>query len=154
VLTRDARTNGCPAERPMLADRDKDGVPDVEDRCPDTFGQKHPDPKRNGCPDILVTEVELVLFDKIQFKTGSAEILAESNPILDKVAKALDDHPELTLIEVGGHADERGAEKMNLALTQARVDSVVAALVLRNVDRSRLRAKGYGYYCPLDEGHD
>src|SRR5262249_4875492 len=93
-------------------------------------------------------------FDKILFKTGSAEILPESFPILDSVAKALEEHPHIKLMEVSGHADERGAEKMNLTLTQARVDSVVAALIERHVDRTRLRAKGYGYYCPLEEGHD
>ncbi len=43
---------------------------------------------------------------------------------------------------------------MNLKLTQARVDSVVAALVERSVERQRLRAKGYGYYCPIDEAHE
>jgi outer membrane protein OmpA-like peptidoglycan-associated protein len=80
--------------------------------------------------------------------------LPQSNPILDEVAKALNEHTDITLMEVGGHADERGAEKMNLALTQARVDSVVAALIERHVDRARLRAKGYGYYCPIEEGHD
>jgi len=28
------------------------------------------------------------------------------------------------------------------------------ALIERKVDRSRIRAKGYGYYCPLEEGHE
>jgi outer membrane protein OmpA-like peptidoglycan-associated protein len=154
VITRDAITNGCPPERPPLPDRDKDGFPDVEDACPNDYGFRHSDPSQNGCPDILVGEVEITLFDKILFKTASAEILPESNPILDKVAKALNDHPEITLIEVGGHADERGAEKMNLALTQARVESVVAALVTRSVAPTRLRAKGYGFYCPIDSDHD
>ncbi len=31
-------------------DRDKDGVPDDEDACPDTAGVKTADPKTNGCP--------------------------------------------------------------------------------------------------------
>ena len=94
------------------------------------------------------------MFDKILFKTNSAEILPESNPILDKVADALNAHPDLVLIEVAGHADERGSEQLNRALTQARVDSVVVALAARSVERSRLRARGYGYYCPRAEGHD
>jgi OOP family OmpA-OmpF porin len=154
--TNDPRTNGCPPVREPVEvpDRDKDGVPDVEDACPALFGLRHPDPKRNGCPDIIIGPEEVTVFEKILFRTGSAEILPESNPILDKVAKALNDHSELALIEVAGHADERGNERMNLLLTQARVDSVMNALVARSVEQSRLRAKGYGFYCPIDQAHD
>lgn len=157
-LTNNPRTNGCPplpeTPPPPENDTDNDGIPNVEDACPTLAGPRHPDPKRNGCPDIVIGPTDMTVFDKILFKTGSAEILAESNPILDKVAKALVEHPELLLLEVAGHADERGSEQLNLSLTQARVDSVMVALVARNVERSRLRARGYGYYCPRDEGHD
>ncbi|WP_063796440.1 OmpA family protein [Chondromyces crocatus] len=31
-------------------DRDKDGIKDVDDACPDTYGVADPDPKKNGCP--------------------------------------------------------------------------------------------------------
>ena len=156
--TNNPRTNGCPplpeTPPPPPNDRDNDGIPDAEDACPDVPGKRHPDPARNGCPDILFGPTVMTVFDKILFKTGSAEILPESNPILDKVATALNEHPELLLIEVAGHADERGSEQLNRSLTQARVDSVMVALIARNVERSRLRARGYGYYCPRDEGHD
>lgn len=156
--TNDPRTNGCPPlpppPPPPPADRDDDGIPNAEDACPDLWGARHPDPERNGCPDVVVGKGGITVFEKILFKTNSAEILPESNPILDKVAIALNDHPDLTLVEVAGHADERGSEQLNLRLTQARVDSVMIALVARNVDRSRLRAKGYGYYCPRANGHD
>lgn len=150
VSTKDPKTNGCPP----IPDRDGDGVPDTDDACPDDRGERHPEPDRNGCPDVWVGETEVTVFDKILFKTGSAEILPESNPILDKVAAALNGHLELTLVEVAGHADERGAERMNLALTQARVESVMRALEARRVAPSRLRAKGYGFYCPREDGHD
>lgn len=157
--TNNPRTNGCPPlpnpPPPPPDDQDQDGIPDVEDACPKLWGLRHPDPKRNGCPDVVIDEkTGITVFDKINFKTNSAEILPESNIILDKVAKAFNEHAELTLVEVAGHADERGSEQLNLALTQARVDSVMVALVARNVERSRLRAKGYGYYCPIEEGHD
>lgn len=155
--TANPRTNGCPPlpdTPPPPIDTDNDGIPDVEDACPTLAGPRHPDPQRNGCPDIVIGPTIITVFDKILFKTGSAEILPESNPILDKVAKALNEHPELVSIEVAGHADERGSERLNLSLTQARVDSVMVALVARSVERTRLRARGYGYYCPRDDGHD
>jgi outer membrane protein OmpA-like peptidoglycan-associated protein len=58
------------------------------------------------------------------------------------------------LMEVAGHADERASDEYNLKLTQDRVNSVMAALIQRGVDRSRLRSKGYGEYCPEDPGHN
>jgi outer membrane protein OmpA-like peptidoglycan-associated protein len=157
--TSDPKTNGCPplkdAVPPPEEDFDHDGIVNSEDRCPKDWGLPHPeDLTRHGCPDVLVGPGGITVFDKILFETASAKILPESLAIVDKVAKAIKDHPELTLIEVAGHADERGGEKYNLDLTQARVDSVMHALVERGVEASRLRSKGYGFYCPREEGHD
>ncbi len=139
---------GCPDP-----DRDKDGVPNAEDKCPDVPGPadnagcpKPPDPNNR----VIVGENSLIILDKIQFETGSAKILPASNEILDQVAKTLKDHGEFTLIEVQGHADERGADNMNLQLTESRSKSVVDALVKRGIETSRLRSQGYGEYCPLD----
>jgi OmpA-OmpF porin, OOP family len=40
----------APALKKPLSDRDGDGVPDVEDACPDTPGEHTTDPQTNGCP--------------------------------------------------------------------------------------------------------
>ena len=96
----------------------------------------------------------IVILKKIQFKTASAEILPASDTILDQVAFALKEHAEFALIEVAGHADERSTDQYNLNLTQKRVDAVVAALITRGAEKSRLRAKGYGEYCPEDAEHN
>jgi outer membrane protein OmpA-like peptidoglycan-associated protein len=80
--------------------------------------------------------------------------LPQSNEILDAVATTLIHHPEFTLIEVAGHADERASDAYNLKLTQDRVNSVVAALATRGVPRNTIRAKGYGEYCPEDPAHN
>ncbi len=142
---------------PVNNDRDGDGIPNAEDQCPDqpeTFnGYKDED----GCPDkgdVEVGDGGLILLKKIKFATNSAEILPESNEILDQIAGTIKAHPEFLLMEVAGHADERAADQYNLVLTQKRVDSVVAALIQRGIDRSRLRSKGYGEYCPEDQGHN
>jgi hypothetical protein len=62
----DPKKNGCPvpggekpAPKPVAAppvagakaDRDKDGIVDAEDACPDVPGLASTDPKQNGCPD-------------------------------------------------------------------------------------------------------
>ena len=58
-------------------------------------------------------------------------------------------HPEFTLIEVAGHADERASDEYNLQLTQDRVNSVMrGAHRSAASSKSRLRSKGYGEFCP------
>jgi outer membrane protein OmpA-like peptidoglycan-associated protein len=140
--------DGCPDP-----DNDKDGIPDVVDKCPnqpETFNNFEDE---DGCPDkgnVIIQDNNILILQKIQFKTGSAEILPESFSILDAVATTLIHNPQFTLVEVAGHADERSSDEYNLRLTQLRVNAVVAALVQRGVGRERLRAKGYGEYCPED----
>jgi outer membrane protein OmpA-like peptidoglycan-associated protein len=154
--------DGCPDP-----DNDGDGIPDAIDKCPGTNADvaAGKDTKEtfngfedeDGCPDkgdVVVSEGDIIILKKIKFKTNSAEILPESNKILDAVATTINHHPEFLLIEVAGHADERAGDEYNLRLTQDRVNSVMAALVARNVDRKRLRAKGYGRFCPEDPGHN
>jgi OOP family OmpA-OmpF porin len=55
---------------------------------------------------------------------------------------------------VAGHADERASDEYNLNLTQDRVNSVVRALIARGLEKSRLRSKGYGEFCPIENGHN
>jgi len=143
--------DGCPDP-----DNDKDGIPDVIDKCPNEPETFNGFEDEDGCPDkgsVIIQENNIVILDKIKFKTGSVEILPESNSILDAVASAVIHHPEFLLLEVAGHADERGDDLLNLRLTQGRVNSVMAALVRRQVDASRLRSKGYGEYCPEQPEH-
>jgi outer membrane protein OmpA-like peptidoglycan-associated protein len=144
--------DGCPDP-----DNDHDGIPDVKDKCPNDPETFNGFQDEDGCPDkgsVIIQDNNIVILDKIKFRTGSAEILPESNKILDAVATTLSHHPEFTLVEVAGHADERASDEYNLKLTQDRVNSVVRALIARGLERSRLRSKGYGEYCPIDEGHN
>jgi len=144
--------DGCPDP-----DNDKDGIPDVIDKCPNEPETFNGYQDEDGCPDkgsVLIQENNIVILDKIKFKTGSAEILPESKSILDAVTAAITHHPEFVLMEVAGHADERSDDIFNLKLTQARVNSVMAALVQRGVGKERLRSKGYGEYCPEDPAHN
>jgi outer membrane protein OmpA-like peptidoglycan-associated protein len=157
--TNDPHTNGCPPIKepppPEPQDFDHDGIPDAEDKCPLQPGPKRPDmPQYHGCPDVGLGPGTIFILKQIHFEVNSARILPESNPILDGVAQVMREHPEITLIEIAGHADERGGEKYNLNLTQARVNSVMNALIARHVEARRVRAKGYGFYCPVLDEHN
>jgi OOP family OmpA-OmpF porin len=144
--------DGCPDP-----DNDKDGILDHDDKCPDKPETFNGFEDEDGCPDkgkVIIEGNTLVILEKIQFDYNSAKIKNESMPIIDQVAATLKAHPEFTLLEVQGHADERGDDAYNLKLTQDRVNSVMTALTQKGVEKSRLRAKGYGEYCPIDEQHN
>ncbi|NUP09401.1 MAG: OmpA family protein [Polyangiaceae bacterium] len=147
--------DGCPDP-----DNDKDGIPDVKDACPDDPEDKDGVEDEDGCPEpdpsgpVIISGNDILILEKVQFATGSARILPESNKILDAVANTLKEHPEFLLVEIQGHADERSDDKYNLKLTKDRAKSVNDALIQRGVDKSRVRSMGFGEYCPLDEGHD
>ncbi len=144
--------DGCPDP-----DNDKDGILDVHDKCPNEPETYNGFQDEDGCPDkgsVMIEGNNIIILQKIKFKTASAEILPESNPILDAVSTTIIHHPEFSLMEIAGHADERADPLYNLRLTQDRVNSVMAALIQRGVDKSKLRSKGYGEYCPEDPGHN
>jgi outer membrane protein OmpA-like peptidoglycan-associated protein len=99
---------------------------------------------------VLDASVRQALAKTVAFDTKSTVVAAESLPALAEIAKALKAHPEVLLVEVQGHADERGDESRNVALTRARAAAVVEALAARGVERTRLNSAGYGSRCPAD----
>jgi outer membrane protein OmpA-like peptidoglycan-associated protein len=98
------------------------------------------------------TDVDSTIKGKtINFATSSATITADSMPLIDALATALKNCAGTT-VEVSGHTDARGADDANMRLSEARANSVVAALAERGVPNDRLTPKGYGETKPLDAG--
>jgi len=151
VESSDPKKNGCPP------DSDGDGIIDSEDACPKKRGIKHADPKKNGCPRVVVTDKEIVILQKVEFDFDKATIKSVSNSLLDDVAQTLNDNPDILLIEVQGHTDNKGNAFYNAALSQRRADAVRKALIQRGVGAGRMTTKGYGAKKPIasndtDEG--
>jgi outer membrane protein OmpA-like peptidoglycan-associated protein len=69
--------------------------------------------------------------------------------VLEQVASTLLLHPEITRLEVRGHTDDRGTEVYNLDLSQRRADAVRAFLLRREIEPSRVEAKGFGTTRPV-----
>ncbi|MEP7123802.1 MAG: OmpA family protein [Byssovorax sp.] len=135
----DPAQNGCPG------DQDGDGIRDDRDACPAEKGPVTADPTTTGCPkEVRVTGEAIVLLHQVEFDTGTAKIRRGSAGILDEVAGVLRQHAEIAAAEVQGHTDNRGDEKLNTALSQARAEAVQKALIKRGIDAARLSAKGYG----------
>jgi len=144
--------DGCPD-----IDNDQDRILDVDDKCPNEPEVYNGVMDEDGCPDnkgAAVLENSLIIFDKINFEYDSAEIKSESFPILDSIVELMKANAFLKLVEVQGHADERGSDRYNLKLTGKRAESVVKYLTDHGVEKARLRWAGYGELCPIDSGHD
>lgn len=85
----------------------------------------------------------------IYFDTNKSEVKADSKAALEEIAKLLKQSPALKL-KVVGHTDMTGNLDANRALSQARAEAVVQALVSQHgIAASRLRGYGVGPLCPV-----
>ena len=131
---------GCPK------DLDGDKVPDGIDRCPNTAAGTEVDAV--GCPVLFVEPGKAVVLQGVNFQTGKAILLPESQATLDRVAESLNGNTDIT-VEVGGHTDATGSARTNERLSHARANAVKDYLVSKGVSASRLTTKGYGPSKPV-----
>jgi len=101
--------------------------------------------------DLYLVPIEVgatVRLNNIFFETGKADLKTESYSELNRVIEFLKENPNVK-IELSGHTDNVGNADFNKTLSQKRADSVMAYLVSKGVDPSRLVAKGYGMEKPV-----
>jgi outer membrane protein OmpA-like peptidoglycan-associated protein len=82
-------------------------------------------------------------FDDLNFKTGTAEIVPESQKQIDNISAILKAYPKVK-IKIGGYTDKTGNEEGNKKLSQSRADAVKAALSTAGVGAQVTGAEGYG----------
>jgi OOP family OmpA-OmpF porin len=131
-----------PPPPPEPLDSDGDGVPDSIDRCPNT-------PKGDKVDAYGCTIKDEIRLPGVTFAVNSAELTPESDQVLGYAVTTLKHHPEF-VIEVGGHTDSTGSDKLNLSLSQRRAESVEAYLKSHGVTNT-LTAKGYGKTRPIED---
>jgi outer membrane protein OmpA-like peptidoglycan-associated protein len=93
-------------------------------------------------------ELLLTMPSGITFPINSYEIQPQFRPTLDQVAQTLATYPS-TMIDVYGHTDPSGGDRINIPLSQNRAQSVVNYLAGRGVAPVRTRAQGFGSSQPL-----
>lgn len=84
----------------------------------------------------------------IPFDQSQSTLRPEADAILDQVAALARTYAGVS-ISVDGHTDADGSDAANLALSQARADTVLAALVERGVPADQLVARGFGETEPV-----
>jgi outer membrane protein OmpA-like peptidoglycan-associated protein len=77
--------------------------------------------------------------------------MEKSFPLLNAVALTLKGNPEISLIEVQGHTDDRGESAYNLDLSNRRANAVLTFIAGKGIARDRLTARGYGETKPSVE---
>lgn len=87
-------------------------------------------------------------FDRLKFKTNSAELQPESDEQMKNIAAILKSYPNIKM-QLGGYTDNTGADDYNLKLSQERADSVRQGLIALGAEGNNIDAKGYGSAFPV-----
>jgi OOP family OmpA-OmpF porin len=87
-------------------------------------------------------------FRKLTFEQGSSVIDAASQREVDNIAEILKAYPNVN-VKIGGYTDNTGSDEVNTKLSADRAANVLAALVSRGIDASRLESEGYGPKHPI-----
>ncbi len=99
----------------------------------------------------LLTPLEVgttVNLKNVLFERGTSNLLEDSYNELNSVIKMMQENPNIS-IELRGHTDNQGSGKLNLELSQKRVDVVKAYMVEKGIRNFRISGKGFGGTRPI-----
>lgn len=92
-----------------------------------------------------------VTFDSgILFSTGSSSLNQTSKEALARFSTSLMSNPD-TDVEIYGHTDSNGGDKINVPLSEQRANSVKSYLMGQGVSSSRMTTAGLGSSQPVAE---
>ena len=86
--------------------------------------------------------------DNLIFAVGTAKISPESHDELDEVVSMLKNNPNM-VVQLEGHTDIKGDPKLNMKLSQERVDAVRSYLVSKGSNKAKIKTKAFGGTSPL-----
>ena len=81
--------------------------------------------------------------DRVFFENDSSELTSQSVATLEKQAQWLQQYPAV-MVQVEGHADERGTREYNIALSARRATAAREFLIAQGVDAKRISSIAYG----------
>ncbi len=110
----------------IIYDRDEDGIPDGEDKCPDDFGEK----ANNGCPDTTAII--------IPFEPQHSSLYSRTYTVMDSVINILLNNPALS-VSIKGHAcKSEGIRAVCNELASERAAIVKSYLQTRQINAARI----------------
>lgn len=91
---------------------------------------------------------QVIGLENIEFEVSSAVITAGGQAELQKAILYFTENPAVGAV-IEGHTDTDGSTEGNLALSQARAESVMTFLIDNDIDAARLQAVGFGESQPI-----
>lgn len=118
---------------------------------PEPVAAPEPAPEPAPAPEPVRYESAVSLSGDALFATNSSDISAEGISALDDLASKIAALGDVSIsgITVVGHADSRGADSYNQALSERRAKSVADYLVSRGVKQSIISSQGRGESDPV-----
>ena len=89
----------------------------------------------------------------VYFDFDSAQIRADSRPVIEANARAMAGNPQI-ITQLEGHTDERGSREYNIALGERRANSVRQFMIAMGVSPQQIRVVSYGKERPAAFGSD
>ncbi|MCR8921188.1 OmpA family protein [Dasania sp. GY-MA-18] len=163
------------AQKPMVADADKDGVIDSQDQCPNSAMGVSVDSRgceldsdgdgvvnsKDQCPNTVagakvdakgcaekLTRTETIVLN-VSFASSSAQLTDNFMPEVEKAAAFMRKYSSVTAV-IEGHTDSSGGAAFNQRLSQRRAEAVRDVLINQfGIAANRLTAVGYGEDRPV-----
>jgi peptidoglycan-associated lipoprotein len=104
--------------------------------------------------EVAIQPAPAPSLEPVYFDTDRAVLRADARASLEAHAEAIRQHPELGIVTIQGHCDERGSDEYNLALGERRAAAVKRYLVELGVPALRIETMTYGESRPAVPGHD
>jgi len=128
-----------------LPDLDNDGVPNIDDNCPNEAGSTD----LNGCPNLPKSlENYLNNFSEIFFDFDSYNIRQEYIENLTLLSSLLSKYQYVNL-NIDGYASNEGETDYNMSLSERRSSSVKNTIISNGINSSRLFSRNFGEENPI-----
>ena len=99
--------------------------------------------------ETLFYNIQLKIFkllkkNQIMFKKNSNRVTLKGKRVLDKIYTILDSEQNSAILEIQGHTDARGEDKINQWISQKRAEAVKEYLIKKGIPAENIEAEGFG----------
>jgi len=98
-----------------------------------------------------VKENQVIRLNKLIFEQGKSNITTASYGELNNLVNMMKENSSMQ-IQLEGHTDYRGSKKLNMELSQDRVNAVKEYLIDKGITSRKIKTKAFGGTKPLNKG--